>query len=128
MISLDIFTLPDIFKDPVNVTILFVLLKVKVPDPEVDPASLNWIVVFAPPGADIAVTPVKPLPFPTYEPENEPENIPVPDEAYDAVDANEAVVENDDVVLNIFVVALKVNAVESTRKDLAPVVPSVNAT
>ena len=42
--------------------------------------------------------------------------------------ANEADVANEAVVLNTFVVALKVNATESTRIFLAPVVPSVNAT
>jgi hypothetical protein len=46
----------------------------------------------------------------------------------DAVDANEADVAADAVVLNMFVVALNVSAAESTRKFLAPVFPSVNAT
>jgi hypothetical protein len=48
--------------------------------------------------------------------------------ANDDVVANEAVVENDDVVVNTFVVALNVNAFESTSTVLLLVVPSANIT
>jgi hypothetical protein len=77
---------------------------------------------------------------------NELDKALVANELDNAVDANEAVVAKDALnaddakdavpdkdpeniaVVSVFVVALNVNVVESTRTALFPVVPSVNAT
>jgi len=53
---------PLVVSEPVKLTAFVLLLNVKLPEPLKAPASLNWMVVFAPPGV-----PPPPPPFKANE-------------------------------------------------------------
>ena len=105
-------------------------LKLELVNPDIDPPNVIVPVL-------VIVPPVKVMP--ETDPAVATEVTPMPPttfNAHDAVEANDADVavvafpdkDPENIALvSVFVVALNVNAVESTRTALFPVVPSVNA-